>query len=83
MLELSDTVSTVLQSAWVQIGSHCATMAEGSDHNQSQNTMIDPRTMCSTYKHGAQQHLCMYAGSCGSMPHAAGEEHLCSCAFGV
>ena len=37
MLKLFDTVSTILQSAWEQIGSHCATIAEGSDHDQSQN----------------------------------------------
>ena len=37
MLKLFDTVSTVLQSALVQIGSHFATIAEGSDHDQSQN----------------------------------------------
>ncbi len=37
LLKLFDTVCTVLQSAWVQIGSHCATIAEGSDHDQSQN----------------------------------------------
>ena len=37
MLKLFDTVSTVLQSAWEQSGSHCATIAEGSDHDRSQN----------------------------------------------
>ncbi len=37
MLKVFDTVSTVSQSAWVQIGSHCTIIAEGSDHDQSQN----------------------------------------------